>query len=38
VGVLICLGVWAVEILIAGEDEEEFGSEVKLKLQGWKVD
>jgi hypothetical protein len=41
VSVVICLGMWAVEILIAGDDDDEFvdGSDtLKLKLKLGKAD
>lgn len=35
VTVLICLLVWAIEILISGENDDEFGTEIK---RNWKLD
>jgi hypothetical protein len=36
---LICLLVWAVEILIAGEDDDEFGTVgTDVKVKGWKME
>ena len=35
VTVLICLLVWAIEILISGENDDEFGTEMK---RTWKLD
>lgn len=34
--VVICLGMWAIEILIAGEDDEEFAS--AMLKQGLKME